>query len=70
MTVAAIESTGLGRRYSRQWALRDCSVRIPAERIAGLVGPTGAGKTTLLHLAVVATRRSSSRASSRGYSAR
>jgi ABC-2 type transport system ATP-binding protein len=49
---AAIESTGLGRRYGRQWALRDCSVRIPAGRIAGLVGPNGAGKTTLLHLAV------------------
>ncbi|MBJ7608297.1 MAG: ABC transporter ATP-binding protein [Candidatus Dormibacteraeota bacterium] len=49
---AAIESTGLGRRYGRQWALRDCTLRIPAGRIAGLVGPNGAGKTTLLHLAI------------------
>ncbi len=49
---AALESTGLGRRYGRQWALRDCSLTIPAGRISGLVGPNGAGKTTLLHLAV------------------
>jgi ABC-2 type transport system ATP-binding protein len=52
VTAAAIESTGLGRRYGRQWALRDCSIRIPAGRIAGLVGPNGAGKTTFLQLAV------------------
>ena len=52
MTEAALESTGLGRRYGRQWALRDCTLAIPAGRIVGLVGPNGAGKTTLLHLAV------------------
>jgi ABC-2 type transport system ATP-binding protein len=32
--------------------LRDCTLDVPAGRIAGLVGPNGAGKTTLLHLAV------------------
>jgi ABC-2 type transport system ATP-binding protein len=47
-----MEATGLGRRYGRRWALRDCSLAIPAGRIVGLVGPNGAGKTTLLHLAV------------------
>jgi ABC-2 type transport system ATP-binding protein len=48
----ALEATGLGRRYGRNWALRDCTLRVPEGRIAALVGPNGAGKTTLLHLAV------------------
>ncbi|MDQ6846957.1 MAG: ABC transporter ATP-binding protein [Candidatus Dormibacteraeota bacterium] len=52
MSAAAIESTALGRRYGPQWALRDCTLRIPAGRVAGLVGPNGSGKTTLLHLAI------------------
>jgi ABC-2 type transport system ATP-binding protein len=34
------------------WALRECSLHLPAGRIAALVGPNGAGKSTLLHLAV------------------
>ena len=48
----AISAAGLGKRYGRAWALRDCSIDLPAGRIAALVGPNGAGKTTLLHLAV------------------
>jgi ABC-2 type transport system ATP-binding protein len=48
----ALEAQGLGKRYGRRWALRDCALRLPAGRIAALVGPNGAGKTTLLHLAV------------------
>ena len=47
-----MEATGLGRRYGRRWALRDCTLAIPPGRVVGLVGPNGAGKTTLLHLAV------------------
>jgi ABC-2 type transport system ATP-binding protein len=46
-----IEATGLGRRYGSTWALRDCTVAIPAGHVAALVGPNGAGKTTLLNLA-------------------
>ncbi len=49
---AVLESNGLGKKYGRRWALRDCTLAIPAGRIVGLVGPNGAGKTTLLHLAV------------------
>jgi ABC-2 type transport system ATP-binding protein len=49
---AVIETAGLGKRYGRNWALRDCTVAIPAGKIVGLVGPNGAGKTTLLQLAV------------------
>jgi ABC-2 type transport system ATP-binding protein len=48
----AVQATGLGKRYGRRWALRDCTLAIPAGRVVGLVGPNGAGKTTLLHLAV------------------
>jgi ABC-2 type transport system ATP-binding protein len=49
--IAPIEATGLGKRFGRTWALRNCSIRVPAGRIAALVGPNGAGKTTFLHLA-------------------
>jgi ABC-2 type transport system ATP-binding protein len=48
----ALDAKGLGKRYGRKWALDDCTVSVPAGRVAGLVGPNGAGKTTLLHLAV------------------
>jgi ABC-2 type transport system ATP-binding protein len=50
--VNAIETAGLGRRYGRRWALRDCTVEVPARSVVGLVGPNGAGKTTLLHMVV------------------
>jgi ABC-2 type transport system ATP-binding protein len=49
--IAPIEATGLGKRYGKTWALQNCSIRVPAGRIAALVGPNGAGKTTFLHLA-------------------
>jgi len=49
---AALQTVGLGKRYGRQWALRDCTLSLAAGRIAALVGPNGAGKTTLLQLAV------------------
>ncbi len=47
-----MEACGLGKKYGRRWALRDCTLTIPEGRVVGLVGPNGAGKTTLLHLAV------------------
>ena len=47
-----IETTALGRRFGWTWALRNCSLAIPAGRVTALVGPNGAGKSTLLHLAV------------------
>ena len=47
-----IETSGLGKRYGSTWALRECSLAIPAGHVAALVGPNGAGKSTLLNLAV------------------
>jgi len=48
---AVVEASGLGKRYGRRWAVRDCTLAIPAGRVTGLVGPNGAGKSTLLNLA-------------------
>ena len=36
----ALEAEGLGRRYGRKWALRDCTLSLPAGQVIGLVGPT------------------------------
>jgi ABC-2 type transport system ATP-binding protein len=47
-----IETNGLGKRYGTTWALRGCTLAIPAGHVTALVGPNGAGKTTLLNLAV------------------
>src|SRR5215469_15948318 len=47
-----VEASGLGKRYGRTWALRECTLAVPAGHVAALVGPNGAGKTTLLNLAV------------------
>jgi ABC-2 type transport system ATP-binding protein len=48
---AMIETIAVGKQYGRRWALRDCTLAIPAGKVVGLVGPNGAGKTTLLQLA-------------------
>jgi ABC-2 type transport system ATP-binding protein len=48
---AMIATSAVGKRYGRQWALRDCTLTIPAGKVVGLVGPNCAGKTTLLQLA-------------------
>ncbi|HEY2552447.1 MAG TPA: ABC transporter ATP-binding protein [Streptosporangiaceae bacterium] len=48
--VPALRTDRLGRRYGRAWALRDCTLELPAGAVAALVGPNGAGKTTLLEM--------------------
>ena len=48
----ALSCDALGKRYGSRWALRDCTLEIPAGTVTALVGPNGAGKTTLLQLAV------------------
>jgi ABC-2 type transport system ATP-binding protein len=48
---AILQTSAAGKKYGRRWALRDCTLTIPAGKVVGLVGPNGAGKTTLLQLA-------------------
>lgn len=50
--IPSVECNDLGKRYGHSWALQDCTLSLPVERVIGLVGPNGAGKTTLLHLVV------------------
>jgi ABC-2 type transport system ATP-binding protein len=52
MSAAAIETSGLGKRYGSVWALQDCTIAVPRGSVTALVGPNGAGKTTLLRLLV------------------
>lgn len=52
MSAYALTADGLGKRYRGTWALRDCTMALPAGQVIALVGPNGAGKTTLLRLAV------------------
>jgi ABC-2 type transport system ATP-binding protein len=47
-----LETSGLGRRFGSNWALRDCTLAIPDGHLVALVGPNGAGKSTLLNLVV------------------
>jgi ABC-2 type transport system ATP-binding protein len=62
MSTLAIETEGLGKRYGGTWALRDCSIEVPAGRVSGLVGANGAGKTTLLRMLAGMTRPTTGRA--------
>jgi ABC-2 type transport system ATP-binding protein len=52
----AVQTQELGKRYGSKWALRDCTLEIPAGSVTALVGPNGAGKTTLLQLAIGLTK--------------
>jgi ABC-2 type transport system ATP-binding protein len=56
-----LRTDGLGKRYGSTWALRDCTLEIPAGSVTALVGPNGAGKTTLLQLAIGLGRPSAGR---------
>jgi ABC-2 type transport system ATP-binding protein len=49
--VTALSAKGLGKKYKRRWALRDCTLDIGRGHVTGLVGPNGAGKSTLLNMA-------------------
>jgi ABC-2 type transport system ATP-binding protein len=57
--VNVIETSGLGKRYGKTWALEDCTLTLPAGHLAALVGPNGAGKSTLMNMVVGLTVPSS-----------
>jgi ABC-2 type transport system ATP-binding protein len=46
-----LDAWSLGKRFRREWGLRDCTLTIPEGAIVGLTGPNAAGKSTLLALA-------------------
>jgi ABC-2 type transport system ATP-binding protein len=48
---APLVARGLGKRFRREWGLRDCNLELPEGAIVGLAGPNAAGKSTLLELA-------------------
>jgi ABC-2 type transport system ATP-binding protein len=66
----AVFANELGKRYGSRWALRDCTLEIPAGNVTALVGPNGAGKTTLLHLLVGLNRASTGAVTVFGHSPR
>ncbi|MGR8931434.1 MAG: ATP-binding cassette domain-containing protein [Gammaproteobacteria bacterium] len=47
---AAVEITGVGKRFGQTVALSALTAKIYPGRLTGLIGPDGAGKTTLMRL--------------------
>ncbi len=46
----AVQTTGLGKRFGRQWALAHCDLEVRPGEVLLLAGANGSGKTTLLRL--------------------
>jgi ABC-2 type transport system ATP-binding protein len=68
--IPALQADDLGKRYGSRWALRDCTLEVPAGSVTALVGPNGAGKTTLLHLAIGLSKPTAGDVRVLGWSAR
>lgn len=47
---AAVELTGVGKRFGACVAVADLSLEVPVGAICGLIGPNGSGKTTSLRM--------------------
>jgi ABC-2 type transport system ATP-binding protein len=53
---AAIEATGLVKRYGEKVALGGVDLHVPRGTVSGLLGPNGAGKTTAVRILTTLTR--------------
>lgn len=49
-TTIAVRTTGLGKRFGKQWALAHCDLEVGPGQTLLLAGANGSGKTTLLRL--------------------
>ncbi|MCA8974387.1 MAG: ABC transporter ATP-binding protein [Planctomycetes bacterium] len=58
---AMIETSGLGRQFGSNWAVRDLSLRIAAGELYGFLGQNGAGKTTTIRMLTGVLRPSAGR---------
>jgi heme exporter protein A len=63
----AVETSGLGRRYGRRWALVDVTLRVPRGVRVMLTGRNGSGKSTLLRVLASALRPDRGSARVSGY---
>ena len=52
----AVETTDLGRRYGRRWALAQVTLAVPAGARVMVTGRNGSGKSTLLRVLSTAIR--------------
>ncbi|MGO4547735.1 ATP-binding cassette domain-containing protein [Paenibacillus sp. 2TAB23] len=50
MSMLAIETIGLRKKFGNQAVLDGIDIQVPAGTIYALLGPNGAGKTTLIHI--------------------
>jgi heme ABC exporter ATP-binding subunit CcmA len=48
--IPAVQTSGLGKRFGRQWALAHCDLEVQPGEVLLLAGANGSGKTTLLRL--------------------
>jgi branched-chain amino acid transport system ATP-binding protein len=66
ITMAALEITGLEKRFGGVVALNGVDLSVDSTRITGIIGPNGSGKTTLFNVIVGSHKPSAGRVTWRG----
>jgi len=70
VSVPAIETVGLTKRYGKNRGIEDLELRVEQGEIFGYLGPNGAGKTTTIRLLLDLIRPTSGRAAIAGLDSR